>query len=244
MLKCGIDELQRARESFSVTSPLPRRLVAFDLDGTLIDSRGDIAHAANRALGDQGFIAKPAEEIAKMVGDGGRALCARAAGISVKDERVEPLFQCFLEHYVQSPAERTHILPGAAQALHLLRGQAHVVLALCTNKPRRTTDAVLNALGLADYFHFSVAGGDTEESKPAAAPLLKLMREASVEADATMLVGDGPQDVSCARAAQAVDVCVHSPFPVTPRALALRPTHVLESLEALPGLLTRLGWLG
>src|SRR5690606_30083362 len=93
------------------------RGLVFDLDGTLIDSRTDIARAANHALARHGFPELPESTIALYVGDGARTLMARAAALAPEDPRLTPLHAEFLRYYTAHPVVSTRVIPGAARAL-------------------------------------------------------------------------------------------------------------------------------
>jgi phosphoglycolate phosphatase len=200
---------------------IPIRLgIVFDLDGTLIDSRYDIANAANHALSVHGFSALSVPEIASYVGDGARALLARAA-------RLEP----------EAP-ELGPLLPGAHEALAQL---THLPLALCTNKPRSITDAVLANLRLPVRFAAVVAGGDLAKIKPDPLPLQHLAQALSLTPAELVMVGDGPQDILCAKAAGARSVAVEGGMQARERLLATNPDVVLPTLAGLPEVIER--WL-
>ena len=142
--------------------------VVFDLDGTLIDSRFDIAAAANHALATLGFRTLSVSEIASYVGDGARPLLARAAQLGPEATELEPLLAAFLSYYAAHPTDHTLLSLGASEALAELH---HLPLALCTNKPRSITDAVLSNLRLAAAFTVVVGGGDLPRAKPDPLPL-------------------------------------------------------------------------
>ena len=128
-------------------SQRPRRLrgAVFDLDGTLIDSRGDIAAACLHALAAHGFPTLPEATLLTYVGDGARPLLSRAAGIEPSDPRLDALYASFIAYYQAHPVVHTRLCDGAESALSKL---SPLALALCTNKPRETTELVLAALGL------------------------------------------------------------------------------------------------
>ncbi len=216
------------------------RAIVFDLDGTLIDSRRDIAASANHALSSHGFPALSLEEISSYVGDGARSLLARAARLEDADSRVERLVEAFLDYYTAHPIDGTTLMPGAREAL---AGFPPSSLALCTNKPRRTTLAVLAGLELTNAFRAVAAGGDFPEKKPHPRPLLALAEALEVAPRELLMVGDGAQDVLAGRAAGAVTVGVRGGIQGVERLLDARPDHVLDSLHELPGLVRRLGSL-
>jgi 2-phosphoglycolate phosphatase len=210
------------------------RAIVFDLDGTLIDSAQDIAAATNHALERAHLPLLPLERVKSFVGDGARALVARASGFAVDDARVEPLLANFLEYYSAHAATFSRPMPGAVEALVEL-GQ-RFALALATNKPRRTTDAVLGELDLARHFRVVVAGGDAPQPKPSAEPLTFIAERLGVSPSELVMVGDGPQDVLAGRAAGARTVGVLGGMASDQRLLAAAPDAVLATLEELSAL--------
>jgi 2-phosphoglycolate phosphatase len=210
------------------------RAIVFDLDGTLIDSAQDIAAATNHALERARLPLLPLERVKSFVGDGARALVARASGFAADDARVEPLLADFLEYYSAHAATFSRPMPGAVEALVEL-GQ-RFALALATNKPRRTTDAVLDELDLARHFRVVVAGGDAPQPKPSAEPLTFIAERLGVSPSELVMVGDGPQDVLAGRAAGARTVGVLGGMASDQRLLAAAPDAVLATLEELSAL--------
>ena len=217
---------------------LPPAAVIFDLDGTLIDSRGDIVAAVNHALTTTGRAPLPAVVVVRYVGDGARVLCARAAGLGEGDPEVDTLLGRFLAYYGEHPLAFTRWQRGAQEALDELATMPDIRLGICTNKPRQTTDAVLAALGIRTRFRVVVAGGDLSEKKPAPGPLLQAARVLGVAPQELVMVGDGTQDIECARAAGARAVAVEG-FTPKKRLLDARPDVFLDSLCELPGVLRR-----
>lgn len=215
----------------------PFRGVVFDLDGTLVDSRRDIAEAANFALERAGLPRLAHDELASYVGDGAPALMARAARLDLKDERTGPLVQAFLDYYAEHPIDHTRPMPGALEALEALRGYA---LGVCTNKPRRTTLAVLSGLGLAPRFDGVVAGDDLPERKPHPAMVREAARLLGVAPSEAVMVGDGPQDVVAGRAAGAFTIGVRGGIQAFERLSEAAPDLMIETLHELPAALSRL----
>jgi phosphoglycolate phosphatase len=211
--------------------------IVFDLDGTLIDSRRDIATACNHALQAHGLEVLPLAEVETYVGDGAKALLARAGKLPEEDPRVDTLLEAFLDYYAAHPTAQTELMPGAAEALDAF---AALPLALCTNKPRRTTLAVLAGLGMTDRFRVVSAGGDLPQKKPHPAPLLQVARELSLQPSRIMMVGDGAQDVLSGRGAGMVTVGVRGGIQPLDRLLAAEPDHLLGTLHELAPLVARL----
>jgi phosphoglycolate phosphatase len=216
---------------------MSRRLgIVFDLDGTLIDSRYDIANAANHALSVHGFTALSVPEIASYVGDGARPLLARAARLEPAAPELEQLLRTFLGYYAAHPTDHTLLLPGAHEALLEL---ADLPLALCTNKPRSITDAVLANLRLPVNFAVIVGGGDLPKIKPDPLPLRHIAQALSLTPAELVMVGDGPQDILCAKAAGARSVAVEGGMQARERLLATNPDVVLPTLAGLAEVIER-----
>jgi phosphoglycolate phosphatase len=211
--------------------------VVFDLDGTLVDSRRDIAEAANHALGKNGFAQLPHDELESYVGDGAPALLSRAARLDATDEKVRVLVADFLDYYAEHPIDHTALMPGALRALDELESYA---LGVCTNKPRRTSLAVLEGLELDARFSGVVAGDDLPERKPHPAPVLEAARRIGVPVSEVIMVGDGPQDVLSGRAAGAYTVGVRGGIQAFERLAAAEPHAVIDTLAELPELVSRL----
>ncbi len=218
-------------------SPAPLAIV-FDLDGTLVDSRRDIAAAANHALTLRGYPALPLDEVAAAVGDGARVLLARLSREAPESAAVDALLQAFLPYYTAHAADATRLMPGAAEALVALRA---LPLALCTNKPRDTTNALLRALKIESLFSAVIGGGDLARLKPDPMPLAVIAQQFGLQASELAIVGDGPQDILCGRAAGSLTIGVLGGIA---REAALRnaaPDLLLASLWELPPALAALG---
>ncbi|HYQ46117.1 MAG TPA: HAD-IA family hydrolase [Polyangiaceae bacterium] len=214
---------------------IPIRLgVVFDLDGTLIDSRLDIASSANHALRAHGFAELSVSELSTYVGDGARWLLARAARLDHDSPSLDPLLATFVEYYAEHPTEHTLLLPGAREVLTDL---AHLPLALCTNKPRPITDRVLENLRLHGAFSVVVGGGDLPKNKPDPLPLQHIAERLGLTPPELVMVGDGAQDINCAKAAGAHSVGVEGGMQGSELLLASGPDVLLESLFGLPAAL-------
>jgi phosphoglycolate phosphatase len=205
------------------------RGIAFDLDGTLVDSRRDIAAACNHALVATGRAPLDLDVIAGFVGDGVRTLVARASGLPEDAPDLELLVQALVTYYAAHPVVHTTWMPGALTALDSFRD---LPIALVTNKARPVTLAVLEALGVGARFTFVYAGGDGP-LKPAAAPVEAAARGLGVSVDAMWVVGDGPQDILAARAAGAPAIALLGGFTSEARLRDAGPEAVLASLGEL-----------
>jgi phosphoglycolate phosphatase len=210
--------------------------VVFDLDGTLIDSCKDIAQAANHCLRLVGLSECSEARICACIGDGSRVLLERASGLAASDPRLDQMLQEFFVYYAAHAVDHTRLLPGAREVLDRLR---HLPRALCTNKPRVTTGAVLEGLGIARDFDAVVAHGDVPQTKPHPAPLQRVAELLGVSCSGLVMVGDGPQDIECARAAGARSIGISEAL-IMPleRLLAARPDQVVPLAE-VPSVIER-----
>ena len=178
------------------------RLYVFDLDGTLIDSRRDLADSVNALLVECGARALPEERVGRMVGDGAATLVARAfeaSGIPKPDDALTR----FLAIYAAHLTDHTRPYDGVTEMLEACRARARI--AVLTNKPIGSTRTILDRLELARFFNETmVLGGDGPlPRKPDPAGLQWLMQAASVSPVETLLVGDSMIDWRTARAAGA-----------------------------------------
>ena len=206
--------------------------VVFDLDGTLIDSRGDIARAMNEALVATGRAPLPESTIAGYVGDGARTLCARAANLEEGGAEIDELVQVFVASYAARPIERTTFYPYALEALDAASARG-LRLAICTNKPRIVTDVILEMLGISGRFQAIVAGGDTPQKKPSPEPLCRVAELLRMPSNKMVMVGDGLQDVLAAKAFGARSIAVTYGFTSRERLTACGPDVLLDSLTEL-----------
>lgn len=176
------------------------RLIAFDLDGTLIDSRRDLADSANELIVELGGRPLDEEAIGRMVGEGARVLVRRAlTAAGLRDAR-QPLAR-FLEIYDRRLVDHTRAYDGVDDAVCLARRHARVVV--LTNKPLAPSLRILDALGLRDLFDEVVGGDNPLGRKPDPAALLALMRAAGASPATTLLVGDSEVDYETAQRAGA-----------------------------------------
>jgi phosphoglycolate phosphatase len=174
------------------------RLVVFDLDGTLIDSRRDLADSANDML--MGYGAEPLTEeaIGSMIGAGAAQLVARALAAAKIDVPIEDALSSFLASYDQRLTNHTRPYPGILEMLREL-DSLQVKMALLTNKPLEPTSRILDAFGLSAFFRLRVGGDGPWPRKPSPAGLTFLMNEESAEPANTLLVGDSAVDLATSR---------------------------------------------
>lgn len=166
-------------------------LLIFDLDGTLIESKWDIATSVNLTLAELGLSERPQEEIFGFVGDGVKKLLRLAVGEG-NQASFEDALRIFRGHYLTHCLDRTGFFPGIEPMLrHFSRKQK----AIATNKSIEYTRVILNGLG-AHHFTYMVGGDNGFGLKPEPGMLLHVMEQLNVARDRTVLVGDSTNDIN------------------------------------------------
>ncbi len=172
-------------------------LIVFDLDGTLIDSRRDLAESANQLLAERGGAPLDLETVTQMIGDGAVQLVRRTFAASGLEADEDGLSR-FLEIYDTRLVKTTKPYPGVPHVLAQLSGHARAVL---TNKPRKPAEWILEVLGLRHHFVEIVGGDGPFARKPDPEGLQYLIETHHAAPATTVLVGDSPSDVETARRA-------------------------------------------
>ncbi len=177
------------------------QLLIFDLDGTLIDSRLDLANAVNATRRHMGRDPLPNERVYTYVGNGAPILIRRAMGDQATDAEVQEALEFFLEYYGQHDLDNTVLYPGVRESVDRLR-DAGKHLAVLTNKPVRMSRNIVEGLGLGAHF-FQVYGGNSFEfKKPNPVGIQALMTESGVARESALMIGDSSVDVLTARNAR------------------------------------------
>lgn len=173
-------------------------LLIFDLDGTLIDSRLDLANAVNATRIHMGMPPLTNERVYSYVGNGAPVLVRRALGPGAGEADVERALEFFLEYYRHHDLDHTVLYPGVAEALDRFH-TAGKRMAVLTNKPVRMSRHIVEGLGVAHHF-FQVYGGNSfEQKKPNPIGVEALVQEAGVAHSDALMVGDSSVDIQTAR---------------------------------------------
>jgi len=180
-------------------------LLIFDLDGTLIDSKLDLAHAVNATRAHFGLPPLDLETVGNYIGNGAPVLIRRAMGAEASQNDVDKALEYFLAYYGDHKLDNTRAYPGIPEALEALH-QASVRMAVLTNKPVRISGRIIEGLGLSKYFLHVYGGNSFDRKKPDPLGVETLLAETGVSKDRALIVGDSAVDVQTARNA-GVKVC-------------------------------------
>jgi phosphoglycolate phosphatase len=194
----------------------PVRALIFDLDGTLIDSKLDLIHAVNATLTEMDRATLSDEVISSYIGHGAPMLMSRAlVGVAKEDELARGLGY-FLEYYDAHKLDNTCLYPGVTETLANL-GEQNIAMALLTNKPVKISVRILEALGIAKYFHAIYGGNSFETKKPDPLGANAILSELHVNAADSMMIGDSEVDIQTARNANMIATAVNYGFGIHDR---------------------------
>ena len=187
--------------------PMQQELISFDLDGTLVDTAGEIAEAANRTLHDFGIARRPASSFTPLIGHGHEVLIARLREQLMCEQpdalqrlRLDAMLERMNAHYADTAGTTARPYPDCAETLQALL-DAGVQLVCITNKHQRFAQQVLDGSGLTPHFSLVIGGDTLATRKPDAGPLRHALERFDVPVARAAHVGDSTIDIECARAA-------------------------------------------
>lgn len=216
------------------------KLLIFDLDGTLVDSRLDLANSVNAMLRHYGKPDLPQDVIASYIGNGAPMLVRRSLGDPDDERFVQEALLYFMAYYREHKLDSTYVYDGIFDALESIRasrdGLGDLRMAVLSNKPVNPSRGIVEALGLGKYF-FRVYGGNSfHTKKPDPAGVQALLSEAEALPDQTAIIGDSDVDIITAGNAGIFSVAVtyglapHTLEDVTPDVLVDHPRELAEVL--------------
>jgi phosphoglycolate phosphatase len=210
-------------------------LVIFDLDGTLIDSKLDLAHAVNATRDMMGMPPLDHEIIYSYVGNGAPVLIRRAVGTEASDEQLQQALNFFLAYYRDHMLDYTVLYPGVKETLDALRSNGKK-LAILTNKPVRISQAIVEGLGVGEHFTHVYGGNSFEQKKPHPVGIDTLLAETATQRSRALMVGDSAVDIQTARNARIASCGVTYGF--QPESLITDPPdYLIDRMEQLLQLL-------
>lgn len=212
-------------------------VIIFDLDGTLIDTAGDLAAAMNHALTRAGRPAIDGARVRNLVGQGARAMLARGfaeSGETPSEAEMDAHLETFLAHYVDHIAVHSRPFPGVLECIGGLRA-AGAKTAVCTNKREAPARLLIEKLAMTDLFD-AIAGMETAAApKPDPAPVRYCIERTGARHG--VFVGDSDTDIRAATAAGTP--CFIGTFGYGPLTLSGQATAIFDGYPALPQLISR-----
>lgn len=208
--------------------------IIFDLDGTLIDSVGDICAFSNKALAQYGYPTHTIDKYIEWIGDGARKLMLRALPSDISDERFEKLFADYLKIYELDVHEMSVLYKGIPELLDAITASG-ITMTMLTNKPH---DVMLKTLD--SYFtkwDFKIALGqrDNMPQKPDPAEALNIAKQLGLKPEEMVFIGDSAVDIKTGKAAGMDTICVTAGYESRENIMAANATHVIDThLEILP----------
>jgi phosphoglycolate phosphatase len=173
-------------------------LLIFDLDGTLIDSRLDLANAVNATRAEWHRGPLPHEVIFSYVGNGAPVLIQRAMGPEAAEDEIAGALEFFMAYYREHALDETVLYPGVREGLDRMHG-AGAKMAVLTNKPVRISRKIVDGLGIAHLLQRVYGGNSFEHKKPHRIGVDTLRAELDAQDAETWMVGDSYVDVQTAR---------------------------------------------
>jgi 2-phosphoglycolate phosphatase len=214
------------------------RLVIYDLDGTLVDTKDDIVQATNSMLSQLNLPSLPAPKICRSVGRGLAQLVKDCLG--TQDPRqIEEGMRLFRRYYGAHLLDHTQLYPGVREVLGYFSARQQAVI---TNKPDPFSREILNGLGVAGYFCQIIAGDADFPKKPDPTAVLAIMRRSEARSEETLLVGDSAVDIDTGRRAGVFTVGVDQGFAEDGELAAAQPDVLVRDFRELLAQARQRGW--
>ena len=219
-----------------------KKVILFDLDGTLVDSAPDLALAVNHMLETLERETFSSETIRSWVGNGAQTLVKRSlSGSSVMDENIEPeLFSkaldIFLDFYAQNLCVTTVAYPNVSATLKSLKEKKYRMVVV-TNKPFDFIQPLLEGLALTDLFELCLGGDSLTKRKPDPLPLLHVCERLNVRVSECVMVGDSKNDIIAANAANMHSIGVSYGYNYGEDISFYQPNRVVDDFSEIIALL-------
>ncbi|WP_144211972.1 phosphoglycolate phosphatase [Shewanella donghaensis] len=180
------------------------KAIAFDLDGTLVDSVPDLAAATSATLIELGLPVCNESQVRSWIGNGARVLMQRALvfamGSDYSDGKLDAAMPLFMVHYQQHLQMHSKLYPQVISTLNALKSAGYP-MAIVTNKPFRFTEPLLAAFEIDGFFSLVLGGDSLEKMKPDPLPLTHILQQWQLEPEQLLMVGDSKNDILAAKSA-------------------------------------------
>lgn len=206
-------------------------LIIFDLDGTLIDSKTDIANSVNFALAQEGFPTLPQKTIESFVGRGMMYLIRDVIGTPT-EEQAQKVAQNFWQHYMEHLLDETYMYSGVQEFLDEF---SYIEKAVVTNKPYAFSKKILEGLKIAPHFRWLIGGDSLPHQKPSPKMLDPIFEELGHK-PSTLFVGDSQIDIDCGKAAGTLTCGVTYGFRDPEELVACKPDYLIHQFSELKNL--------
>ncbi len=217
-----------------------KELLIFDLDGTLINSIPDLTLAINKMLAHYNFSPLTIEQVTPFIGNGAKTLVNRAlekvTNQPVSADFLNEALAVFIPAYQSNVCEETFLYPHVLETLDYLQDQGYK-LVICTNKPFRFVEPILEKLAIKKFFLQWVGEESLPEKKPQASPLLHLAKQMNTTPDKCLMIGDSKNDILAAQNARMDSIGLSYGYNYNENIADYKPTIVLESFSNLQGVL-------
>ncbi|MBI2884858.1 MAG: HAD-IA family hydrolase [Candidatus Omnitrophica bacterium] len=215
-----------------------KRLIVYDLDGTLVDTGEDIANAANFMLQQMSEAPKPADDVKALVGRGLHDLVHRCLE-TTDPQRIERGLQLFYEHYQAHLLASSALYPGAADVLEHFRSR---IQAIVTNKPQPLARQVIEGLGVAGHFADIIGAGSPYPKKPDPAAIRALMARWQLHPTDVLFVGDSLVDFETGRNAGVTTALLTHGYAEPDELRQARPDALVGNFHELLETAIQQGW--
>ncbi len=218
-----------------------KKVLLFDLDGTLVDSVPDLADSLNEMLLSLGYPTYSQEEIRSWVGNGATVLVRRGLGggeidMTIEQGVLKEALELFLKFYKKNLCVKSKLYPNVKETLLLLK-QKGFLLALVTNKPEEFISPLLKELGIYNLFKIYVGADTLERKKPDPMPLLYVSEQLDYSIQKCVMIGDSKNDILAAKACEMDSIGVNYGYNYDEHIQSYAPTHVIENFDQLITLL-------
>lgn len=215
-----------------------KKLILYDLDGTLVDTSQDIALAINQMLNQMGLATLSHQRVRQNIGRGVYNLvegCLDGGG----KERIEKGMSMFRSYYREHLTDNSTVYPETQSVLHYFREHQQAII---TNKPEPFTSELLRDLKIRDYFSHVISGNVGYPRKPDPAGICSVMDKLKTTNNETVFVGDSVVDVQAGRSAGVLTVAIKHGYGKDKDLSDAGPDLMVEDFKEFIQCATRYGW--